>query len=202
MRTKIIFFFLLLVVGVVKTFAQSANPDSLLQKIQEAESLLANWDTIPGTENDKLLAFMTGDPVQVTDSIKKKGERCLGFLIVKTYHYKRYIRYDKINKVFKDKLELSEKTNDIDRIILLAVIYSFLVFGLAYFTRLQYRDKINIAWGLWAVIIGLLLFFSHYLGSLLTISSLSYIFKDEIREGIRNFLQKRKEKRKQKQKKE
>lgn len=192
MKTKL-FFFILLLVGVGNGFAQSANPDSilLLQEIKQARNLLENWDATPGTENDKLLAFMTGDPVQVTDSIKKKGERCLGFLIVKTYHYKRYIRYDKINKVFKDKLELSEKTNDIDRIILLAVIYSFLVFGLAYFTGLLYMDKINIAWGPWAVVIPFLLFFSHYLGSLLTIASLIYIFKDGIRETIEKFLQKR-----------
>lgn len=196
MRTKIIFFFLLLVVGVAKTFAQST--DSLLQEIKQARSFLENWDTIPGTDNDKLLAFMTGAPVQVTDSIKKKEERYLGTLIGKIYHYKRSIQYNRSDEVFKVKLELVEKKNNVDRITLLALVYASLIFCLAYFTGLLYMDKINIAWGPWAVVIPFLLFFSHYLGSVLTISSLSYIFKDEIREGIRNFLQKRKEKRKQK----
>lgn len=60
MKTKILFFFLLLVVGVGNGFAENTSRDSLFQEIKNARTFTKNWNTIPGSDNDKLLAILTG----------------------------------------------------------------------------------------------------------------------------------------------
>lgn len=190
MKTKLFILFFLFLVG-MNVSAQSTSADSLLQEIQEKRSMLANWDTISGSVNDKLLAFMRGSPTQISDSLREGAERCLGFIVPKIYHYKRYIQYDKTNKSFRERLELSKKTNDITRIPLLIFIYILIIGSLVYLTWLLYRNPISLVWVAWIIFVGLSVFVSYLLGSLLTIASLIYIFKDGIRESIENFLQKR-----------
>lgn len=67
MKTKILFFFLLLVVGMGNTFAENKS-SSILQEIKNARDLVNNWDSIPGTENDKLI---------VSDFIRYNAEKNL-----------------------------------------------------------------------------------------------------------------------------
>lgn len=136
MKTKILFFFLLLVVGMGNGFAENRSRDSLFQEIKNARDLVNNWDTISRSESDKLLAFIMGSPLQISDSIRQETERYLGVLIPKTCRYKRYVQYDKTNKSFKESLELSSKSNDIPRIILMVLFHILLIVCLVYLTEL------------------------------------------------------------------
>ena len=57
MKTKILFFFLLLIVGVGNGFAENTSRDSLFQEIKNALNIAKNFHTIPGSDNYKLLAI-------------------------------------------------------------------------------------------------------------------------------------------------
>lgn len=93
MKTKILFFFLLLVVGVGNGFAENTSRDSLFQEIKNARAFAKNWDTIPGSDNDKFLAILTGKTILVEDSRIAIGTRRFGVALFQDVYYTRHIYY-------------------------------------------------------------------------------------------------------------
>lgn len=114
MRTKILLFFLLLVVGVGNGFAENTSRDSLFQEITKSPRAFAkNWDYIPGKENDKKLAILTGANIQIEDSVKDVNDRSAGVLLPKQAYYTRHIYYDETNKLLKQKIKFLKKERDV-----------------------------------------------------------------------------------------
>ena len=180
MKTKILFFFLLLVVGVGNGLAQST--DSLLQKIQEARSLLANWDTIPGSDNDKHLAIAIRKPIQIKDSIRTVDDRWFGVLLEQQVYYNRHIYYDETNKLLKIESKFSQEKYNIGRCIFNLLDQGILLLILCYLTNSFYRKECKtLDWIAWCIVLGAFIYFSYYLGTLCGIISLLYIFKDKIK---------------------
>lgn len=198
MKTKILLFFLLLVVGVGNGLAQST--DSLLQKIQEARSLLANWDTISRSESDKLLAILTGKPIQIEDSIRSVKERSFGVLLFQKVYYTRHIYYDETNKLFKQEMKFSQEKMNLPVAFIIFCLHGLLFYLLCLLTYILYSKRPTTSdWMIWCILVSAFIYISYYLGTLCAIISLLYIFKDGIRESIENFLQKRKEKKENKE---
>ena len=76
MKTKILCFFLLLVMGVGNGFAENTSRDSLFQEItKNPRSFAKNWNTIPGSDNDKFLAILTGKTIQIKDQVLSRKIR-------------------------------------------------------------------------------------------------------------------------------
>ena len=190
MKTKILFFFLLLVVGVGNGFAENTSRDSLFQEIKNARTFAKNWNTIPGSDNDKLLAILTGK------------YRSFGVLLLQKVYYTRHIYYDETNKLFKEKITFFQKKYDLSWIFLSLCCQPLLLLVICTCTRYLYEDyRTTLGWIPWCFFLGILIFVSCYLGTLCGIISLIYIFKDKIRESLENFFQKREE-RKEKSKKQ
>ena len=202
MKTKILFFFLLLVVGVGNGFAENTSRDSLFQEIKNARNFAKNWDTIPGSDNDKLLAILTGKKLQIEDSIRDVNTRQFGVLLLQEVYYTRHIYYDETNKLFKEKITFFQKKYDLSWIFLSLCCQPLLLLVICTCTRYLYEDYRTTLGSIpWCFFLGILIFVSCYLGTLCGIISLIYIFKDKIRESLENFLQKREE-RKEKSKKQ
>ena len=203
MKTKILFFFLLLVVGVGNGFAENTSRDSLFQEIKNAWNFAKNWDTIPGSDNDKLLAILTGKTIQVEDSIIDVNARRFGVLLLQKVYYTRHIYYDETNKLFKEKITFFQKKYDLAWIFISFLCWQpFFLLMICTGTRYLYEDyRTTLVWIAWCILLGILIFLSCYLGTLCGIISLIYIFKDKIRESLENFFQKREE-RKEKSKKQ
>ena len=195
MKTKILFFFLLLVMGVGNGFAENTSRGSLLQEIKNAQTFAKNWDTIPGSDNDKVLAILTGKTIQVEDSIIDVWSRRFGLLLFKTVYCTRHIYYDETNKLFKQKITFFQKGYNLPWIFVSLCCQPLFLLVLYIVTDCLYEDyRITLGWIVWSIVLGLLIHFSYYLGTLCAIISLIYIFKDKIRESLERFLQKRKEK--------
>lgn len=202
MKTKILFFFLLLVVGVGNGFAENTSRDSLFQEIKNARNFAKNWDTIPGSDNDKVIAILTGKTILVEDSRIAVCTRRFGVLLLQKVYYTRHIYYDETNKLFKEKITFFQKKYDLAWIFLNLCCQPLLLLVICTGTRYLYKDyRTTLVWIAWCFFLGILIFVSCYLGTLCGIISLIYIFKDKIRESLENFLQKRKE-RKEKSKKQ
>lgn len=203
MKTKILLFFLLLVVGAGNGFAENTSRDSLLQEIKNARTFAKNWDTIPGSDNDKLLAILTKGPIQVEDSIRYMKKRSFGVLLEQKVYYARHIYYDETNKLFKQEIKFSQKKYNIENYIKNWFIQVGLLVLVCVLTYMLYSERSSTTtsdWIPWYIFLGILIYFSHYLGTLCAIISLIYIFKDKIRESLERFLQKRKEKSKKQKK--
>jgi len=165
MKTKILFFFLLLVVGVGNGFAENTSRDSLFQEIKNARTFAKNWETIPGSDNDKLLAILTGKAIQVEDSRIAVGTRRFGVLLFQKVYYTRHIYYDEKYDLVSSFLSLCVQS------LLLLLLYIL--------TNRLYSDcRTTFDWIGWCIVLGLLIYFSYYLGTLYGIVSLFYIFKD------------------------
>ena len=181
MKTKILFFFLLLVMGVGNGFAENTSRDSLFQEItKNPRSFAKNWNTIPGSD------------------------RWFGVLLFKKVDYTRHIYYDETNKLLKKEIKFSQEKYDLVWIFLSLCAQSVLLFLLRMVTDCLSEDyRTTFFWIAWCIFLGILIFVSCYLGTLCGIISLIYIFKDKIRESIENFLQQkgRKERKEQKTKK-
>ena len=205
MKTKILFFFLLLVMGVGNGFAENTSRDSLFQEItKNPRSFAKNWNTIPGSDNDKFLAILTGKTIQIKDSIRTVDDRWFGILLFKKVDYTRHIYYDETNKLLKKEIKFSQEKYDLVWIFLSLCAQSVLLFLLRMVTDCLSEDyRTTFFWIAWCIFLGILIFVSCYLGTLCGIISLIYIFKDKIRESIENFLQQkgRKERKEQKTKK-
>lgn len=201
MKTKILFFFLLLIVGVGNGFAENTSRDSLFQEItKNPRSFAKNWNTIPGSDNDKLLAILTGKTIQIEDSGITVGTRRFGVLLFKKVDYTRHIYYDETNKLLKKEIKFSQEKYDLVWIFLSLCAQSALLFLLRMVTDCLSEDyRTTFFWIAWCIFLGILIFVSCYLGTLCGIISLIYIFKDEIGESIENFLQKREEKKENKE---
>ena len=201
MKTKILFFFLLLVVGVGNGFAENTSRDSLFQEItKNPRSFAKNWNTIPGSDNDKFLAILTGKKLQIEDSIRDVDTRQFGVLLPQKVYYTRHIYYDETNKLFKEKITFFQKKYDLAWIFLNLCWQPWFLLMICTCTRYLYEDyRTTLVWIAWCIVLGLLIYFSYYLGTLCGIISLIYIFKDKIRESIENFLQKREEKKENKE---
>lgn len=171
MRTKFLFFLLIFVIGVGNGFAQSANQDSLLQ-----ENL--KWDTLPGTQNEKIMAILTGNPVKISDSVVITKHRWLGFLYYSNTYYDRYISFDKKIKNFKI---IAQKKYTEDSLIL-PIIYSLVIIAiLAIITKKLYWENLSIGiWILWSIVVIVFVLLSYYLGSICAILSLVYIINGNI----------------------
>lgn len=199
MKTKILFFFLLLIVGVGNGFAENTSRDSLFQEIKNARNFAKNWDTIPGSDNDKFLAILTGKTIQVEDSRIAVGTRRFGVLLFQKVYYTRHIYYDETNKLFKEKITFFQKKYDLAWIFLNLCCQPLFLLVICTGTRYLYEDyRTTLGWITWCVLVSVFIYISYYLGTLCTTVSLLYIFKDEIRESIENFLQKRKKEKRQK----
>ena len=200
MKTKILFFFLLLIVGVGNGFAENTSRDSLFQEIKNARNFAKNWDTIPGSDNDKLLAILTGKKLQIEDSIRDVDTRQFGVLLPQKVYYTRHIYYDETNKLFKEKITFFQKKYDLAWVFLNLCWQPWFLLMICTGTRYLYEDyRTTLIWIAWCIVLGLLIYLSYYLGTLCGIISLIYIFKDKIRESIENFLQKREEKKENKE---
>lgn len=193
MKTKILFFFLLLVVGVGNGFAENTSRDSLFQEIKNARAFAKNWDTIPGSDNDKFLAILTGKTILVEDSRIAIGTRRFGVALFQDVYYTRHIYYDETNKLFKEKMTVFQKKYDLAWIFLSLCAQLVLLLGLFLLTHCLYSDYgATFDWIKWCILLSMLICISCYLGTLCGIISLIYIFKDKIRESLERFLQKRK----------
>lgn len=201
MKTKILFFFLLLVVGVGNGFAENTSRDSLFQEItKNPRSFAKNWNTIPGSDNDKFLAILTGKKLQIEDSIRDVDTRQFGVLLPQKVYYTRHIYYDETNKLFKEKITFFQKKYDLAWVFLNLCWQPWFLLMICTGTRYLYEDyRTTLIWIAWCIVLGLLIYLSYYLGTLCGIISLIYIFKDKIRESIENFLQKREEKKENKE---
>ena len=200
MKTKILFFFLLLVVGVGNGFAENTSRDSLFQEIKNARTFAKNWDTIPGSDNDKVIAILTGKTILVEDSRIAVCTRRFGVLLLQEVYYTRHIYYDETNKLFKEKITFFQKKYDLAWIFLNLCCQPLLLLVICTGTRYLYEDyHTTLCWIAWCFFLGILIFVSCYLGTLCGIISLIYIFKDKMKESIENFLQKRKEKKENKE---
>lgn len=180
MKTKILFFFLLLVVGVGNGFAENTSRDSLFQEIKNARTSAKNWDTIPGSDNDKLLAILTGKTIQVEDSRIAVCTRRFGLLLFKKVYYTRHIYYDETNKLLKKEIKFSQEKYDLVWSFLSLCAQSSLLLLLYILTNRLCSDyRTTFDWIGWCIVLGLLIYFSYYyLGTLYGIVSLLYIFKD------------------------
>lgn len=201
MKTKILFFFLLLVVGVGNGFAENTSRDSLFQEItKNPRSFAKNWNTIPGSDNDKFLAILTGKKLQIEDSIRDVDTRQFGVLLPQKVYYTRHIYYDETNKLFKEKITFFQKKYDLAWVFLNLCWQPWFLLMICTGTRYLYEDyRTTLIWIAWCIVLGILIYLSYYLGTLCGIISLIYIFKDKIRESLENFLQKRKEKKENKE---
>ena len=201
MKTKILFFFLLLVVGVGNGFAENTSRDSLFQEItKNPRSFAKNWNTIPGSDNDKFLAILTGKKLQIEDSIRDVDTRQFGVLLPQKVYYTRHIYYDETNKLFKEKITFFQKKYDLAWVFLNLCWQPWFLLMICTGTRYLYEDyRTTLIWIAWCIVLGLLIYLSYYLGTLCGIISLIYIFKDKIRESIENFLQKREGKKENKE---
>lgn len=180
MKTKLFFFILLLVMGVGNGLAQSTSRDSLLQEIKNARNFAENWDTIPGSENDKVLAILTGKKLQIQDSIIDVRTRRFGSLFFQKVYYTRHIYYDEKNKLLKKEIKFSQKETKLWTFIILG-LQGFLLLVLYLFARGLYSRYAAIrTWVIWCIFLSALIYISYYLGTLCAIVSLIYIFKDKI----------------------
>ena len=200
MKTKILFFFLLLVVGVGNGFAENTSRDSLFQEIKNARNFAKNWDTIPGSDNDKLLAILTGKTIQVEDLRISVCTRRFGVLLFQKVYYTRHIYYDETNKLLKQEMKFSQEKMNLPVAFIIFCLHGLLFCLLCLSTYILY-SKCSTAsdWITWCILVSAFIYISYYLGTLCAIISLLYIFKDGIRESIENFLQKREEKKENKE---
>lgn len=195
MKTKILFFFLLLVVGVGNGFAENTSRDSLFQEIKNARTFAKNWNTIPGSDNDKLLAILTGKTIQVEDLRIAVCTRRFGVLLFQKVYYTRHIYYDETNKLFKQEMKFSQEKMNLPVAFIIFCLHGLLFCLLCLLTYTLYSERLTASnWIIWCIFVSAFIYISYYLGTLCTTVSLLYIFKDEIRERIENFLQKREEK--------
>lgn len=202
MKTKILFFFLLLIVGVGNGFAENTSRDSLFQEIKNARTFAKNWETIPGSDNDKLLAILTGKTIQVEDSRMAVCTRRFGVLLFQKVYYTRHIYYDEANKLLKQEMKFSQEKMNLPVAFIIFCLHGLLFCLLCLLTYSLYSERPTTSgWMRWCILVSAFIYISYYLGTLCAIISLLYIFKDGIRESIENFLQKRKE-RKEKSKKQ
>ncbi len=139
MKTKL-FFILLLVMGVGNGFAQSVSINSVLQEIKNARTFAKNWDTIPGSDNDKLLAALTKGSIQVEDSIRYVKERLFGVLLEQKVYYTRHIYYDETNKLLKQEIKFSQKKYNIKNCIRNSFIQVSLLVLVCVLTYMLYRE--------------------------------------------------------------
>lgn len=201
MKTKILFFFLLLVVGVGNGFAENTSRDSLFQEItKNPRSFAKNWNTIPGSDNDKLLAILTGKTIQVEDSRIAVRTRRFGVLSFQKVYYTRHIYYDETNKLLKQEMKFSQEKMNLPVAFIISCLHGLLFCLLCLLTYTLYSERLTASnWIIWCIFVSAFIYISYYLGTLCGIISLIYIFKDKMKESIENFLQKRKEKKENKE---
>lgn len=66
---KLIFIFAMLVSFAHNLSAQHTNPEALVNEFQSIRRSMMSWDSVQGSENDKILAITLGKPVQLQDSV-------------------------------------------------------------------------------------------------------------------------------------
>lgn len=200
MKTKILFCFLLLIVGVGNGFAENTSRDSLFQEIKNARTFAKNWNTIPGSDNDKLLAILTGKTIQVEDLRIAVCTRRFGVLLFQKVYYTRHIYYDETNKLLKQEMKFSQEKMNLPVAFIIFCLHGLLFCLLCLLTYTLYSERPTTSgWMIWCILVSAFIYISYYLGTLCAIISLLYIFKDGIRESIENFLQKREEKKENKE---
>ena len=200
MKTKILFCFLLLIVGVGNGFAENTSRDSLFQEIKNARTFAKNWNTIPESDNDKLLAILTGKTIQVEDLRIAVCTRRFGVLLFQKVYYTRHIYYDETNKLLKQEMKFSQEKMNLPVAFIIFCLHGLLFCLLCLLTYTLYSERPTTSgWMIWCILVSAFIYISYYLGTLCAIISLLYIFKDGIRESIENFLQKREEKKENKE---
>ena len=141
MKTKILFFFLLLIVGVGNGFAENTSRDSLFQEIKNARNFAKNWGTIPGSDNDKLLAILTGKAIQVEDPRIAVGTRRFGVLLFQKVYYTRHIYYDETNKLLKQEMKFSQEKMNLPVAFIIFCLHGLLFFLLCLLTYTLYSER-------------------------------------------------------------
>lgn len=195
MRTKILFFFLLLVMGVGNGFAENTSRDSLFQEItKNPRSFAKNWNTIPGSDNDKFLAILTGASIQIKDSVKNVNDHSAGVLLPKKAYYTRHIYYDETNKLLKEGIKFLKKERDVKREQTNLIWEIKTLFPpIPIYMDCVWDEPLNFYLDNMVYYYnGIYIYISYYLGTLCGIISLIYIFKDGIRERTKNLLKKTK----------
>ena len=98
MKTKLFFIFLLLL-GVSDLSAQSMDSLSIL--IEKRKKEIIKWDSVPGTDEQKILSIALQIPIKIEDEHKNQWKRDpWGVLYKKTIFTEREIWYSKNEKKF------------------------------------------------------------------------------------------------------
>ena len=170
MKTKILFFFLLLVVGVGNGFAENTSRDSLFQEIKNARTVAKNWETIPGSDNDKLLAILTGKTIQVEDSRIAVCTRRFGVLLFQKVYYTRHIYYDETNKLLKQEMKFSQEKMNLPVAFIIFCLHGLLFCLLCLLTYTLYSERLTASnWMIWCILVSTFIYISYYLGTLCAI---------------------------------
>lgn len=171
---KLLFIFAMLVSLVFNLSAQHTNPGALVNEFQSVRSSVKNWNSVPGSENEKRLAIVLEEPIQVQDSAATVRHNWNGFFIWKKLNYHRLISYDRTDATFSTKEVLYKESLDPYWFVLLGLALSALLILI----QNSRKGKIQKSDFLASF---LLMIFSYYLGILCIVISLFYRFRDRIR---------------------
>lgn len=142
MKTKFLFFFLLLV-GVGKTFAQG-NEELILKALEKRVISSVNLDSIPGTSSEKALAIlMEGEWLLVSTENKKEGIflDLWGNWTTAISVISDFIRYNPEKAAFEHKRETTQKQRKHDPTIAIMGMITVIISLISYITG--YRDIIK-----------------------------------------------------------
>lgn len=143
MKTKIIFFFLSLLLGVGNGFAQD-NEELVLNRLEQRGICLNNWDSVPGTSSEKALAIaLEGEWILVSTEKKKEGIflDLWGNWTTAISVISDFIRYNPKKDGFEHKKETSQKQRKHDPTIAIMGIITVIISLISYITG--YRDIIK-----------------------------------------------------------
>lgn len=170
---KLIFIFAMLVSFAHNLSAQHTNPEALVNEFQSIRRSMMSWDSVQGSENDKILAITLGKPVQLQDSVIVESYRWLGVFLIKEYSYHRYLSYDRENKLFKQSVQLYQEKLHYASYVSIVCSFFFVFFLLFIFNTLKMKSLGDRLFFL-VLLFLLLIFLSYYLG---TFCLIVYLFR-------------------------
>lgn len=173
---KLIFIFAMLVSFAHNLSAQHTNPEALVNEFQSIRRSMMSWDSVQGSENDKILAITLGKPVQLQDSVIVESYRWLGVLLIKEYSYHRYLFYDRENKLFKQSVQLYQEKLHYASYVSIVCSFFFVFFLLFIFNTLKMKSLGDRLFFL-VLLFLLLIFLSYYLGTFCLIVYLFHTYR-------------------------
>ncbi len=108
---KILFLLLVLLGGMSSNVL--TDDLSTFYRLKEIKDSVKNWETSPGTESEKLFAYVSKQPVKINDFVIEEwsvnwkiDQATWGFTVDKKEHYERWIVYNPEKNEFDTKNEL------------------------------------------------------------------------------------------------